>query len=239
MATGWDLALLLGILIGSAFLLLAGAVGLGQYLRLRRRRGSVEPGPTWLSGTARPADGAEVTAPVSGESALCVAWALEREGGRVARRVWRTVETGRREVPFVLETAAGPVRTDPANASLDLVEDHAETFDDHTALREAMPASSADVSLDDQTDRYRLTEHRIAAGDVVDASGTLGTSPDDPPTLSGPADTSIPRRLLGVPFVLADSDRDGGAGLLRDRALAGFVLGLPPALLALVLLFPP
>jgi hypothetical protein len=238
MATGWDLALLLGILLGSVIILLAGAVGLAQYLRLRRRRGSIASGPAWLSGTARAADSGEITAPLSGEPALCVGWAVEREGGKVARRVWRDVETGCEGGPFRLETAAGPVRIDPANASLDLAEDHAETFDELATLRDELPASVTDVDIE-EADRYRLTERRIGAGDAVDAAGYIHTPSADLPTLTGPADPSIFRRLGRVPFVLADPDRDGGAGMLRDRALAGFVLGVPPALLALVLLFPP
>lgn len=236
MATGWPLGLLLAILLGSALVLLAGAVGLGQYLRLRRRRGDLEAGPAWLAGTARAMDGEGVTAPVSGEPALCVEWTVEREGGKVARRVWRTVDSGRVGGTVRLETEAGAVRLDPADASLDLAEDYAETFDDPSILRETVPAPVHDV---EDADRYRLTERRIDPGDDLDATGHLGAAADDGPTLAGPDDPSIPRRLFGVPFVLADPDRDGGAGVLRDRALAGFVLGVPPALLALVLLFPP
>jgi hypothetical protein len=238
MATGWDLALLLGILGGSAVVLLLGAGGLAQYLRLRRRRGALEPGSAWLSGTARPAGDDLVTAPISDEPALCVEYALEREGGKVARRVWRAVETERASVAFDLETHAGTVRVDPSDASLDLAEDAAETFDDPTALREALPASMADAALDD-ADRYRLTEWRLSPGDAVDATGRLQAGGTGPPTLSGPGGSTTRRRLLSVPFVLADPGRDGGAGAVRDRAFAGFVLGLPPALLALVLLFPP
>ncbi len=238
MATGWDLALLLGILLGSGLVLLAGAVGLVQYLRLRRRHGSLEPGPVSLSGTARRGDTDELVGPVSGEPALCVEWALEREGGKVARRVWRTVERRRDGTRFTLETDAGSIRVDPANASIDLNEDRAEVFDDSGELRGALPSSLADADLD-QADRFRLTEWRLSDGDAVDATGHIERRRDGAPTLTGPAEPSLARRLVRVPFVLADPDREGGAGVLRDRALAGFVLGIPPALLALVLLFPP
>lgn len=237
MATGWDLVLLLGILFGSTHILLAGAVGLGQYLRLRRRRGSLEPGPAWLSGTAQPIDNV-LTAPISSESVLCVEWVIQREGGKVARRFWRTVETGRDGVWFTIHTDRGRVRVDPATASLDLPDGHTETFDDPAALRKALPATNYHRDFDG-ADRYRLVERRLSAGDSVDATGTLRTSDGDNRLLAGSDESSILRRFTGVPFVLADPARDGGGGVLRDRALAGFVLGVPPALLSLVLLFPP
>lgn len=237
MTSGPVLAVLVAILAGGLALVLGGGIGLIQWLRVGRRGSN--PGPIHLTGRAKPIGGEPPSAPVSGEAALCSQWRLEREEGRVTRPVWRTVEDGGEQDPFELEMDGDRVRLETATADLDLAEDLEVIVDGPADLPEAIVDRLDDEADWDGDDRYRLVEARIETGDRLSVTGRLSTGQDGTPTVAGPASPSLLGRLFGVPFVVADADRDGGAGRLRDRAIAGFVLGLPPTLLAIVLLFPP
>lgn len=233
------LAIVYAILAGGLAVLLVGAVGLAQWLRLRVRGAGLDrDGVARIAGVARSIDGVErVVAPVSGEPALCVEWAVQREGGRVARRVWRPVAAGSDRVMLAVEAEGGTVRIDPADASLALDADATVPVEESADLPDGL-AAAAEALENGDAERYRLVEHRLDPGDRVTATGVLATGHDSP-RLRGQAVPRLVERLLAVPFVLADDGRDDGVGIVRDRAVAGFVLGLPPTLLALVLLFPP
>lgn len=231
------LAVVFAILAGGLALVCGGAIGLLQWLRVRRR--GARPGQVHLTGRGEPIGDERINATVSGEAALCSQWRLEREEGRVTRPVWRTVEGASDAAAFELEADGDRVHLEPEGADFDLADDLERTVAEPADLPDAIGDRLADEPAWDDDARYRLVEARIEAGDRLSVSGRLSTGVDGEPTVAGPADPSLLGRLFGVPFVVADADRDGGAGRLRDRAIAGFVLGLPPTLLAIVLLFPP
>lgn len=231
-------ALVLGILALGLALVVGGGIN-GLRWAWLRRDGDPDPGPVRLTGRCRPIDGESVpTAPVSGRPALYYEWRLERRGGRLARPVWEPVEGASERRPFELETADGPVRIEPSGAAYEPPRDPDVTVDDPETLRETAAELEATVPGPDAAENFRLVEYRLEDGDEVSVTGRL-TADGATRRIAGPASPSLVGRLLGVPFVVADADRDGGLGRLRDRAIAGLVLGLPPTLLALVLLFPP
>lgn len=218
-------------------LIFAGIVGAVQWLRIGRR--GVAAGAVSLTGRCQAVDGGSLTAPVTAEPALCYAWRLEREGGRLTRPVWQTVEDGAECVPFELADEADSIRVEPAAADLDLADDHSVLLSEPDDLPAAVADRLETGPYLDGDDRFRLVEAWLDPGDRISVTGHLSREEGETPTVAGPASPSLLGRLLGVPFVVADADRDGGAGRLRDRAIAGFVLGLPPTLLSIVLLFPP
>lgn len=230
------LSVVVAILVGGLALVVGGLVGLVQWLRIRSR--GAAPGPVGLWGRCRPLEGAPLTAPVTGEPALCYRWRLEREAGRVTRPVWQTVGSGDGRTAFDLQTEEDGVRILPEGAELDLETDEELVLETRKDLPDSIEDRLDTVPEFGDEDRYRLVEERLEGGDRVSVTGRLSKS-SGTPTIAGPRSPSLVARLFAVPFVVADAGRDGGAGRLRDRAIAGFVLGLPPTLLAIVLLFPP
>ncbi|MFB6309546.1 MAG: GIDE domain-containing protein [Salinirussus sp.] len=237
MAFAPALALVLVILAGGITTLLIGAIGVLQWLRLRFGAGLVDhEGPTRLAGVARTLNQRDdIHAPLSGERAVCVEWVIEREAGKVASRVWRDVVSASERTEFTLETSDRRVQVDPTSARLALDVDDTAVIETEADLPTELQTAVEHIDPDE---RYRLVERRIAPGDRVTATGVL-TRQNDRVRLRAPAVPRLVARLLAIPFVIADEGRDDGVGLVRDRAIAGFVLGLPPTLLSLVLLFPP
>ena len=231
------MAVVYAILSVGLALLAGGLVGLLQWLRVRRA--GVADGPTHLTGLARPIEGRTVSAPAADAEALCAAWELQARRGGADRPSWTTVAEGTATTNFTLQADEGDVRVEPRAARFDLGEDFLEEIDGRDALPDAVAeAAGPEVSMADD-EFYRLVEGRLAVDDPVSVTGRVASAAEGSPVVDGPADSSYLARLLGVPFVIADPDRGGGLGVLRDRAITGFVFGLPPTLLALVLLFPP
>jgi hypothetical protein len=230
------LSIVVAILVGGLALVVGGLVGLVQWLRIRTR--GVASGPVDLRGRCRPLEESSLTAPVTGEPALCYRWRLEREAGRVTRPVWQTLESGDERTAFDLVTDDDTVRVTPTGADLDLETDEELLLETREDLPDSIENCLEEVPEFGDEERYRLVEERLEGGDRVSLTGRLSKS-SGTSTVAGPRSRSLVARLFAVPFVVADAGRDGGAGRLRDRAIAGFVLGLPPTLLAIVLLFPP
>lgn len=230
-------ATVLSILGLGLALLFGGLVGAAQWLRVERR--GVAPGAVSLAGRCRAIEEDTVTAPVSDETALCHEWHLEREAGRVTRPVWRTVTRGGERVPFEVRSDDQWVQVDPESADMDLADDTVEVLSESADIPPSVAARLESLPELDGDERYRLVERRLEPSDQVAVTGRLLGDGPDRPTVAGPTLPGLVGRLFGVPFTIADVDRDGGRGRLRDRAIAGFVLGLPPTFLSLVLLFPP
>lgn len=259
MADGPVLALVLAILGLGLSLLLGGAVATLQWARVwRRRRATPQPldlGLVALDGTTCAVeDHPPTAAPLSGEPACCVTIALERDAGAVSRPAWQEVQARDHRGPFGLETPAGTVRVDPAAAVVDLGSDETVVVESDAApedLRDALHGFAVTRSgghLDvgawelDPDERYRLIERRLDPGDTVAVTGRLDTDPTATATagsISGPPADTWRSKLLSIPFVVADDGGESASYRLRNRALVGLVLGMPPTLLALVLLFPP
>lgn len=106
-----------------------------------------------------------VTGLVSGESAvetpfferLAVAWEWEvavqnRNGTNYeGRRAWAVERTGQGGVPFVLDDGSGPLRVDPSDARLELVDERTEERDPGSG-----PGRAAEVAdLDMGGERFR------------------------------------------------------------------------------------
>jgi len=248
-------ALVVAILALGLVLLLGGAVATLQWLRVWRRRrerpARLEPGLVALEGACRALGPEEPPpAPLSGVSACWSELRLERDAGDVSRSSWRTEAHEEGAETFRLETPAGTVRVDPADAIVDLGADETVAVDpdaDPEELRDA--AGSLDVDLEngrlrigpwtlDPEERHRLVERRLEPGDEVTVTGQLEAG-DDAATIAGAPTDTWRSRLLAVPLVVADGGGESASYRLRNRAIVGFVFGLPPTLLALVLLFPP
>lgn len=237
MASAPALALVFAILVGGIAILLVGAVGAFQWIRLVARGSNPDRGgPVRVAGRAQPLeDAVHVTAPISNESALCYEWVLERDAGQRARTDWRSVTSGSDRVMLAIKNDTGTIHVDPKDAALALAIDETRLVEGAQELPEELSAVAASIEPDE---RYRVVERRLAPDDPLTATGTL-TIADGAAHLHRPSVPWLVERVLAVPFVIADPSRDDGIGLVRDRAIAGFVLGLPPTLLSLVLLFPP
>lgn len=252
-------ALVLAILALGLVLLLGGLVATLQWVRVWRRRRanppSLDPGLVALDGTCRAVDGHTPTpAPLSGIPSTSVTITLERDAGDVSRPAWQEVGQDGHLQPFGLEAPAGTVRVDPAEAIVDLGADATVAVEPDTSLEDLQEAAAGlDVTRQgggleigpwdlDPEERYRLVERRLEPGDDVSVTGRLdthGSTTDIAGTVSGPPAGTWRSKLLSVPFVVADDGGESASYRLRNRILVGFVLGLPPTLLALVLLFPP
>jgi hypothetical protein len=261
MASGPVLALLLAILSLGAVLLAWGLVALAQWGRLwrRGRRASTDrpAGVASLRGTCKPTSQEQVvTSPLSGHKAVWYAVTLQRDEGRPVRPQWSAVGRESEVESFYLDADGDSVRVDPSAATVDLApgatldfEATPDALEDLRSNLESMAVEATDGALQvgswelQAGEYYRLVERRIASGDSISVTGRLEATPTGADAASarieGPADSSRRRRLLGIPFVIADAGGDSGPKRLRNRTLVGLVFGLPLTLLAIVFMFPP
>lgn len=262
MASGPVLLLLLGLLTTGGILIAYSLFSLLQLRWFRRALrsdgGRPRPGSVAVEGVARTAaDADSVSSPVTGTNALLYEYGVKHLTGAPASPNWRTVASGQDGVAFDVDTDAGRLRVEPPGAALELdVADEIEFEASVDALEDHPAMETLELAYDENSivlgdlpltpgDHYRVIERRIEPGDAVTVagiaveSGAEGSprSPDRPALVLRRTRSRL-RRLVGLPFVIGDAD-GGALGVLRDRVIVGGIFGLPLAMLALVLLFPP
>lgn len=166
---------------------------LREYRRLNAATGGsdlLEEGPAVLSGTATP-QGEAPTAPVSGEAALCYTVRVTEHRSLFFKSGTAELAYVREAVPFALETDAGTVAVDPADATLRLRTQDTPTAD--VTVRDDEPDAAAADRLDSATgyrprQNRRFAERRLEPNTDVTVLGTVQRDPEQrEPTVSGDA----------------------------------------------------
>ncbi len=190
--------------VGLLLVFAAGMVGLNICHTLGRRwrrlhpdndvpTGSLDPGEVACTGEV----GAEPvgTAPVTEREAVCWSWSVEvldpHSVGNVYLQPekWATVEDDESGVSFVVDDGSGPVRVDPAGASLDLAATRTRSFDAGATPPEDWPDPAPTVERT-HGDKPRTYEESIAVpGDTVAVAGHA-VEGNDGLVVSGP-DTHV------------------------------------------------
>lgn len=244
------------VLVGAA-IALAGLANLRSWWTMRRMDPSgalsIEPGLGEFEGRAQSV-GDTVTAPFSGAESLVCEFEVERYRPHRDGSNWNHVDGDQWAVPFELRGDAGQtVAVNPGEADTLLTEE----FHVDTAEADALPdrvREYVDEELDEGSTslevgpieiggnrRYRFTEQRLDAGEEVYVLGPVERDPDAVRTAEAryavaPPERGWRERLLGTPFVVADTGEETAQRRQLKRGAGLFLFGALFAAIPLVLL---
>jgi len=197
-------------------------------------------GPVEIEGTARPAEDHDpVTSMFTRTDCLVYEYEVEEYRSHGKHSSWKTLDQGKRGVPFQLADDTGAVRVEPAGADLHLANhrirvDGGDEPPEHIAeyIAATDDVDSQDKSIDvvvtelNYGNDQRFTERRLDLDESVYVYGSVGRGDGGGGWGSDLVDAVVTDGDALPAFVVSDTHERGTAWRIGKRAVVLLVFGL-------------